>query len=188
MGVESALISWSGSMFEYLMPLLVMRSPPESILETTYRAVVRRQIEYGNERQIPWGISEAAYAARDIHLVYQYRAFGVPGLGFERGLSEDLVVAPYATLLATMVEPGDAVRNLIRLNSLGAQGRYGYYEALDFTPEPAARGRGVRPGASLYGPPSGDVTDLRDQRHLCRALQGPLSFGPVGPGGRAVVA
>ncbi|HWL48305.1 MAG TPA: glucoamylase family protein [Acidimicrobiia bacterium] len=134
MGVESALISWSGSMFEYLMPLLVMRSPPESILETTYRAVVRRQIEYGNERQIPWGISEAAYAARDIHLVYQYRAFGVPGLGFERGLSEDLVVAPYATLLATMVEPRDALRNLIRLNSLGALGRYGYYEALDFTP------------------------------------------------------
>ncbi|MEX2250609.1 MAG: glucoamylase family protein [Acidimicrobiia bacterium] len=134
MGVEAALISWSGSMFEYLMPLLVMRSPPESILDTTYRAVVRRQIEYGNERQIPWGISEAAYAARDIHLVYQYRAFGVPGLGFERGLSEDLVVAPYATLLATMVEPRDAVANLIRLNSLGALGSYGYYEALDFTP------------------------------------------------------
>ncbi|HSO49162.1 MAG TPA: glucoamylase family protein, partial [Acidimicrobiia bacterium] len=134
MGVDAALISWSGSMFEYLMPLLVMRSPPESILDTTYRAVVRRQIEYGHERQIPWGISEAAYAARDIHLVYQYRAFGVPGLGFERGLSEDLVVAPYATLLATMVEPRDAVENLGRLDSLGALGRYGYYEALDFTP------------------------------------------------------
>jgi cyclic beta-1,2-glucan synthetase len=134
MGVDAALISWSGSMFEYLMPLLVMRSPPESILDTTYRAVVRRQIEYGNERHIPWGISEAAYAARDIHLVYQYRAFGVPGLGFERGLSEELVVAPYATLLATMIEPGAAVNNLIRLKSLGALGSYGYYEALDFTP------------------------------------------------------
>ncbi|HSO49337.1 MAG TPA: glucoamylase family protein, partial [Acidimicrobiia bacterium] len=134
MGAEAALISWSGSMFEYLMPLLVMRSPPESILDTTYRAVVRRQIEYGSERQVPWGISEAAFAARDIHLVYQYRAFGVPGLGFERGLSEDLVVAPYATLLATMVEPRDAVVNLTRLNSLGALGSYGYYEALDFTP------------------------------------------------------
>ena len=134
MGVDAALISWSGSMFEYLMPLLVMRSPPESILDTTYRAVVRRQIEYGNERQIPWGISEAAYAARDINLVYQYRAFGVPGLGFERGLSEDLVVAPYATMLATMVEPRDALANLTRLNGLGARGRYGYYEALDFTP------------------------------------------------------
>jgi cyclic beta-1,2-glucan synthetase len=134
MGVDAALISWSGSMFEYLMPLLVMRSPPESILDTTYRAVVRRQIEYGNERQIPWGISEAAYAARDIHLVYQYRAFGVPGLGFERGLSEDLVVAPYATLLATMIEPRNAVANLTRLKSLGALGNFGYYEALDFTP------------------------------------------------------
>ncbi|HSK05938.1 MAG TPA: glucoamylase family protein, partial [Acidimicrobiia bacterium] len=134
MGADAALISWSGSMFEYLMPLLVMRSPPESILDTTYRAVVRRQIEYGHERQIPWGISEAAYAARDIHLVYQYRAFGVPGLGFERGLSEDLVVAPYATLLATMVEPRDAVKNLARLDGLGALGNYGYYEALDFTP------------------------------------------------------
>jgi len=134
MGAEAALISWSGSMFEYLMPLLVMRSPPESILDTTYRAVVRRQIEYGNERRIPWGISEAAYAARDVHLVYQYRAFGIPGLGFERGLSEDLVVAPYATLLATMVEPRDAVANLIRLDGLGALGSYGYYEALDFTP------------------------------------------------------
>lgn len=134
MGADAALISWSGSMFEYLMPLLVMRSPPESILDTTYRAVVRRQIEYGNERQIPWGISEAGYAARDTRLIHQYRAFGVPGLGFERGLSEDLVVAPYATMLAAMVEPRNAVANLIRLNGLGALGIYGYYESLDFTP------------------------------------------------------
>ncbi len=134
MGADAALISWSGSMFEYLMPLLVMRSPPESILDTTYRAVVRRQIEYGNERQIPWGISEAAYAARDVNLIYQYRAFGVPGLGFERGLSQNLVVAPYATMLAAMVEPRAAVTNLTRLNGLGALGDYGYYESLDFTP------------------------------------------------------
>ncbi len=133
-GTEAALISWSGSMFEYLMPLLIMRSPPESILDSTYRAVVKRQIEYGNTRQVPWGISESAYAARDTHLIYQYRAFGVPGLGFERGLSEDLVVAPYATMLATMVEPGEAVANLTRLDKQGALGRYGYYEALDFTP------------------------------------------------------
>ncbi|HEX6146994.1 MAG TPA: glucoamylase family protein [Acidimicrobiia bacterium] len=143
MGVDAALISWSGSMFEYLMPLLVMRSPPESILDTTYRAVVRRQIEYGSERQIPWGISEAAYAARDIHLVYQYRAFGVPGLGFERGLSEDLVVAPYATLLATMVEPRDAVANLARLDELGALGSHGYYESLDFTPSRLPEGEAM---------------------------------------------
>ncbi|HKY47284.1 MAG TPA: glucoamylase family protein [Acidimicrobiia bacterium] len=134
MGADAALISWSGSMFEYLMPLLVMRSPPESILDTTYRAVVRRQIEYGNDRQVPWGISEAAYSARDVRLVYQYQAFGVPGLGFERGLSEDLVVAPYATMLAAMVEPRLAVANLARLDGLGALGTFGYYEALDFTP------------------------------------------------------
>ncbi|HKX74331.1 MAG TPA: glucoamylase family protein, partial [Acidimicrobiia bacterium] len=134
MGTEAALISWSGSMFEYLMPLLVMESPPESVLEATYRAVVQRQIEYGRERQVPWGISEAAYAARDVHLTYQYRAFGVPGLGFERGLSEDLVVAPYATMLAAMIEPQEALANLGRLRDLGAEGTYGYYEALDFTP------------------------------------------------------
>ncbi|HUO45641.1 MAG TPA: glucoamylase family protein [Acidimicrobiia bacterium] len=134
MGTDAALISWSGSMFEYLMPMLVMQSPPESVLETTYRAVVQRQIDYGAERQVPWGISEAAYAARDVRLIYQYRAFGVPGLGFERGLSEDLVIAPYATMLATMVEPREAVANLARLTALGALGTYGFYEALDFTP------------------------------------------------------
>ncbi len=134
MGTEAALISWSGSMFEYLMPLLVMRSPPESVLDTTYRAVVERQIAYGKERQVPWGISEAAYSARDVSLTYQYRAFGVPGLGFERGLSEDLVIAPYATVLAAMIDTHEAVANLTRLTELGAAGTYGYYEALDFTP------------------------------------------------------
>lgn len=133
-GTEAALISWSGSMFEYLMPLLVMESPPESVLDGTYRAVVQRQIAYAKERQIPWGISESAYAARDVQLTYQYRAFGVPGLGFERGLSQDLVVAPYATMLAAMVQPSEAIGNLQRLAAMGALGAYGYYESLDFTP------------------------------------------------------
>lgn len=133
-GTEAALISWSGSMFEYLMPLLVMESPPESVLDGTYRAVVQRQIAYGRERQVPWGISESAYAARDVHLTYQYRAFGIPGLGFERGLSQDLVVAPYATMLAAMVQPSEAIENLQRLAGKGALGAYGFYESLDFTP------------------------------------------------------
>ncbi|HJQ94931.1 MAG TPA: glucoamylase family protein, partial [Acidimicrobiia bacterium] len=133
-GSDAALISWSGSMFEYLMPLLVMESPSESVLDMTYRAVVRRQIEYGKERDVPWGISEAAYAARDLQLIYQYSAFGVPGLGFERGLSEDLVVAPYASMLAAMVDPHKALENLERLARMGALGRYGFYESLDFTP------------------------------------------------------
>ncbi|MGQ0850110.1 MAG: GH36-type glycosyl hydrolase domain-containing protein [Actinomycetota bacterium] len=134
LGADAALISWSGSMFEYLMPLLVMRSPPESILDMTYRTVVQRQIQYGEERHVPWGISEAGYSARDVGLVYQYRAFGVPGLGFERGLSEDLVVAPYASVLAAMVAPGKAVDNLARLEKLGVGGAYGFYESIDFTP------------------------------------------------------
>ena len=133
LGAEAALISWSGSMFEYLMPYLVMRTPPGSLLDATYRAVVRRQIEYGRSRSIPWGISESAFAARDTRLVYQYSAFGVPGLGFERGLSEDLVVAPYATVLAAMVEPKAAFDNLEELAGLGALSRFGFYESIDFT-------------------------------------------------------
>ena len=100
----SALISWSGSMFEYLMPSLVMRAPAGSLLEQTSRFVVRRQMKYGAELGVPWGVSESAYNARDLELTYQYSNFGVPGLGLKRGLSEDAVVAPYATALAAMVD------------------------------------------------------------------------------------
>ena len=108
----AALLSWSGSMFEYLMPALVMRSPSGSLLDQTYRLVVRRQMSYGAEQRVPWGISESAYNVRDLDLTYQYSNFGVPGLGLERGLSEDLVIAPYATALAAMVEPAAAAREL----------------------------------------------------------------------------
>ncbi len=132
-GLGSALLSWSGSMFEYLMPALVMHSPVGSLLEETYRLVVRRQMGYGAEHGVPWGISEAAYNVRDLDLTYQYSNFGVPGLGLERGLGEDLVVAPYATALAAMVDPVAATRNLSRLVALGARGAYGFYEALDYT-------------------------------------------------------
>ena len=111
----AALISWSGSMFEYLMPSLVMRAPAGSLLEQTSRLVVRRQIEYGAERGVPWGVSESAYNARDLELTYQYSNFGVPGLGLKRGLSEDLVVAPYATALAAMVDPRRRSQNFARL-------------------------------------------------------------------------
>ncbi len=132
-GRGSALISWSGSMFEYLMPALVMRSPSDSLLSQTYEQVVLRQIEYGAERGVPWGISESAFNARDIDFTYQYSSFGVPGLGLKRGLSEDLVIAPYATALAAMVDPSAAVQNLARLAQAGGQGAYGFYEALDYT-------------------------------------------------------
>ncbi|WP_171051220.1 glucoamylase family protein [Halomonas sp. ATBC28] len=129
----SALISWSGSMFEYLMPSLVMRAPGGSLLEQTNRLVVKRQETYAAQLSAPWGISESAYNARDREFTYQYSNFGVPGLGLKRGLSADLVIAPYATGLAAMVDPSGACRNFKRLAEMGALGRYGFYEALDFT-------------------------------------------------------
>jgi cyclic beta-1,2-glucan synthetase len=135
-----ALISWTGTMFEYLMPLLVMRSYRETLLGETYAAVVSRQIEYGYERGVPWGISESAYAARDLQLNYQYGPFGVPGLGLKRGLIEDLVVSPYSTILAANVLPGPAMENLRVLERAGALSRYGFYEALDYTPERVKKG------------------------------------------------
>lgn len=133
-GRGAALVSWSGSMFEYLMPSLVMRAPFGSLLERTNRLVVRRQIQYAAVLGVPWGISESAYNARDKELTYQYSNFGVPGLGFKRGLSESIVIAPYATSLAAMVDPAAAAENFARLATYGARSPYGYYEALDFTP------------------------------------------------------
>ncbi len=132
-GRGSALISWSGSMFEYLMPALVMTSPSASLLSQTYALIVRRQIEYGAERGVPWGISESAYNARDLDFTYQYSSFGIPGLGLKRGLSEDVVIAPYATALAAMIEPSAAAHNFARLTEAGGRGAYGFYEALDYT-------------------------------------------------------
>jgi len=130
----AALISWSGSMFEYLMPSLVMRAPAGSLLERTSRLIVQRQMAYGTSLGLPWGVSESAYNMRDLELTYQYSNFGVRGLGLKRGLGESAVVAPYATALASMVNPAAAARNLARLASIGACGRYGFYEALDYTP------------------------------------------------------
>ncbi len=133
-GGGAALLSWSGSMFEYLMPPLVMRAPSTGLLQRTAELVVRRQMEYGAELDIPWGVSESAYNARDVEFTYQYSPFGVPGLGIVRGLADNVVIAPYATGLAAMVEPGAAAANYDRLAGIGARGRYGYYEAVDFTP------------------------------------------------------
>jgi len=139
----SALISWSGSMFEYLMPSLVMRAPAGSLLEQTNRFIVRRQIKYGAKLRVPWGVSESAYNARDIELTYQYSNFGVPGLGLKRGLSEDAVVAPYATALAAMVDPQAAAQNFAYLAAAGGRGRYGWYESLDYTPARLPEGESV---------------------------------------------
>jgi cyclic beta-1,2-glucan synthetase len=137
---ETALVSWSGSMFEYLMPALVMRSFPHTVLDQTSRGAVRRQIAYGAARGVPWGVSESAYNFRDRQLTYQYRAFGVPDLGLKRGLGHDLVIAPYASLLAAMVDPHRALANLAALDGKGALGPFGFRDALDYTrPEPRQR-------------------------------------------------
>ena len=139
-GGAPTLLSWSGSMFEYLMPQLIMPNYENTLLDRTCKAVVRRQIEYGNQRGVPWGISESGYNTVDQQMNYQYRAFGVPGLGLKRGLAEDLVIAPYATALALMVEPEAACRNLERLADSGYAGAFGFYEAIDFTPSRLPRG------------------------------------------------
>jgi cellobiose phosphorylase len=168
-----ALLSWSASMFEYLMPLLLMHSWRETLLDRTYRSVVRRQIEYGRERGVPWGVSESAFNARDVEATYQYQAFGVPGLGLKRGLSDDVVIAPYATMLATQVDRTAALANLSLLAKDGALGRYGYYEAIDYTPgrvEAGARGAVVRTymahhqGMSLLALANGILPDVMQRR------------------------
>jgi cyclic beta-1,2-glucan synthetase len=142
------LLSWSGTMFEYLMPMLVMRSYPGTLLEESCRSVVRRQRDYAAERGVPWGISESAYDLVDHHDNYQYKAFGVPGLGLRRGLGDELVVAPYAAALAALVDPAAAVENLKLLEADGLQGERGFFDAVDYTrrrlDEPGAPARGGR--------------------------------------------
>lgn len=135
------LLSWTGSMFEYLMPMLVMPSIAGTLLDETCRAAVSRQIEYGQQLGVPWGVSESGYHTFDAQLNYQYRAFGVPGLGLKRGLGDDVVIAPYASVMALMVSPAAACTNLERLESEGRMGRYGFYEAIDYTPARLQQGQ-----------------------------------------------
>ena len=131
---DRALLSWSGTMFEYLMPTLLARSYPGTLLEHTNSAVVERQIRYGRERGVPWGISESGYYRFDAGMAYQYRAFGVPGLGLKRGLGKDLVVAPYASMLALSLRPQAVMENLDALQAHSMIGHYGLYESIDYTP------------------------------------------------------
>ena len=130
-----ALMSWSGTMFEYLMPLLFQRAFENSLLERAVQVAVAAQIAYGRRRGVPWGISEAAFSAIDANRTYQYKAFGVPGLGLKRGLEDDLVVAPYATMMALMVDRTASLENLKALEKMGLRGDYGFYESVDFTRE-----------------------------------------------------
>ncbi|MBI9049053.1 MAG: hypothetical protein JEZ00_06530 [Anaerolineaceae bacterium] len=140
------LLSWSATMFEYLMPTAIMKNPEQSIMGISVNSAIERQINYAHRHDIPWGISESGYYHFDSQMNYQYRAFGTPGLGLKRGLANDLVIAPYASLMCTLQAPAKVLLNMERLNKHHARGIYGYYEALDFTPErsPEKEGRIVK--------------------------------------------
>lgn len=130
---EATLLSWSGSMFEYLMPSLIMYTPRDSLLDKTCHSIIRKQIDYANKHEIPWGISESAYNIRDLNFTYQYSSFGIPGLGLKRGLDQNLVVSPYSTALAAMYYPRFALENFKKLVDEDILGSYGFYEAIDYT-------------------------------------------------------
>ena len=146
-GGHRALLSWSGTMFEYLMPLIFTHSYENSLLDAACREAVNWQRQYATWHRIPWGISEAAFAALDANRTYQYQAFGVPGLGLKRGLEDDLVVAPYASALALMIDPGPALQNLEHLARLGLRSNYGFYDSIDFT---RRRRSESEPGVIVY--------------------------------------
>jgi cyclic beta-1,2-glucan synthetase len=150
-GRQRVLLSWTGTMFEYLMPLLFQRSYGNSLLDKAAREAVSIQRDYGRLRSVPWGISESAFADLDLGKTYQYKAFGVPALGLKRGQDEQLVIAPYATLLALNVAPIETVQNLKRLAGLGLLSDYGYYEAMDFSRQPhrPAKSRALKRGVII---------------------------------------
>jgi len=149
-GNTPTLLSWSGTMFEYLMPHLLMQRNPRTLLDQSCRAAVQQQINYGHQKNTPWGISESGFYHFDNQQNYQYRAFGTPGLGFKRGLDDDLVIAPYASMLALNIEPEAVMRNIAKLSSLDAIGCYGFYESLDFTATRLTAGEQYRVVRSYY--------------------------------------
>ncbi|HUH98771.1 MAG TPA: glucoamylase family protein [Anaerolineales bacterium] len=130
---KQILLSWSGTMFEYLMPDLLIKNYDGTFLSQSCYAALAAQIGYAQKNHIPWGISESGYLALDSNMNYQYRAFGVPDLGIKREISEDLVVAPYASLLGLPLQPQAVLANMTRLEKLHMLGRFGFYEAIDFT-------------------------------------------------------
>ena len=157
-------------MFEYLMPALVMPTYDNTLLDQTCRAMVEQQVAYGKQRGVPWGISESGYNSVDAGLTYQYRAFGVPGLGLMRGLADDLVVAPYASALALLVAPEAACVNLQRLAAEGLAARFGLYEAVDYTPARLPRGQASVVVRSFIAHPHGMI----QLSHASRLLGGPM--------------
>ena len=194
------LLSWSATLFEYLMPLLLMRSYPNTLLDESCRMAVRAQIDYASSLGVPWGISESAYNLVDRHGVYQYKAFGIPGLGLKRGLGDEVVVAPYATALAVMVEPVASTANLRRLAEAGLEGEYGFFDAIDYTHRgaDAPEHRSNPPGVIVPGVPrpspghdARGVDQCAAGRPYRRALPrraADSSDGTAGPGARAAAS
>jgi cyclic beta-1,2-glucan synthetase len=144
---EKSLLSWGGTMFEFLMPTLFARDIAGSLLDQSCRAAVKRQIEYARQRHVPWGISESAFGAMAANSDYHYQSFGVPGLGLKRGLAKDLVISPYSTALASPLDPAAAVQNFKSLSGEGGDGPWGYYDALDYTADRVPPGRRNQPVA-----------------------------------------
>lgn len=143
MGKSKGLVSWSGTMFEYFMPLLIMKSYPQTLLNETYEAVIEGQKKYCGERKVPWGISESAFYSFDISKNYQYKAFGVPGIGLKRGLKNELVISPYSTIMALMIDTSGGIANIDRLIEDGLEGQYGLFEAVDFTGDRTAKKKAI---------------------------------------------
>ncbi|WP_163191902.1 GH36-type glycosyl hydrolase domain-containing protein [Clostridium thermarum] len=141
MGKSKGLVSWSGTMFEYFMPLLIMKTYPDTLIDETYKAVIEGQKIYCRERNVPWGISESAFYYFDNAMNYQYKAFGIPGIGLKRGLSNELVVSPYATVISLQKGLKEGVENIKRLIKEGMEGKYGLYEAVDYTKERLPKGK-----------------------------------------------
>ena len=138
---QVGLLSWGGSMFEYLMPRLLLRPLRGTLLDQAHRTAVARQMEYGRQRGVPWGISESAYSTFSVDGDYHYQSFGTPGLGLKRDIGNDLVITPYATALAVAVRPREALENFRKLAAEGAEGRYGFHEAVDFTKDRVPKGK-----------------------------------------------
>ena len=130
---EPVLLSWSGTMFEYLMPALWMRHHADTIMDRSMRTAVQSQREYGRKRGIPWGISESAFVSTSGEEGYGYHAFGIPDLALRRTDTHQLVISPYSTFLAAVVDPAEAVTNLRQMQEFGWSGRYGFYEAISYT-------------------------------------------------------
>ncbi len=177
------------------MPLLIMRTYPNTLLDESCRLVVRRQMDYAAACGVPWGISESAYNLVDRHGNYQYKAFGIPGLGLKRGLGDEVVVAPYATALAVMIDPAASTANLRRLAAAGLEGEYGFFDAIDYThrgPEADCLWRREagprRRRAGLPGPSRGDDPGRADQCARWRSHDRTLSRGAESPGDRTPAA